>query len=230
MSAYSYESRNFFKSNSFRFNSIPSHSPLNYSIQTTERTWGVDLENLIRNHFSTLIFHQSKVKSFLKDFDYDRISLVFFLITSLLSSFEASWFMSNKITDTFNNINTIDISSKIDWISEVISSGLWANFFLGIIALIGISILISIPIGEFLDSKSNINVSSHFLFNEEAMRNKELIDKKYKVDWQKFFSTVILGVISSITASILVPLIVNPRKVHSLISATLLFSLLIFSF
>lgn len=185
---------------------ILQNNSVSYNIQTTDRTWGIDIENLLRNHFNSSFQKPKKFISLINHIPVEGILITFFVIMSLVSSFFASNLLKNRMIASYQNIisnESNDISKKIDWLSNSFASGMWANFFLAALIFIVASIIIAVFLASKLESISFSMPQSYLLFNDASKERKRTDDVKLNKLWKKLISSFILGILGSLIANVI---------------------------
>lgn len=180
-------------------------------IEHTERTWGVDIESLLTGHIKTLCKTPSKTKIFISK-NYELIGLItaalFFLSAILAVYFTSSNFVETylaKVQAISDMVGAHDaiIASKINFLIEVISTGVWPRFIFAVIVFLVISFFLSIFLGFWVISKSNQIHESHVLLSKAAYARQTKSIKKHNRDWFMFMISIGMSFITSVAANMI---------------------------
>lgn len=179
---------------------------ISYRIEHTARTWGSDIENMLRDHIDSLI--SSKTSFFSKTIRNYKNILLNICAISLIAFFLAVGFIAYEYFFEINSLYYKEISGKdIDKISQAIDKIDYIFNYLGgtnifiasasvVYVCFSVIILYSWSI-DLMDRSRKVRPSFLTLSRKaEVEKNKEII--RYKKSFFRFISLYFLSVISGI--------------------------------
>lgn len=186
-------------------------SGISLRINHTDRTWGVDIESLLTGHVKTLFVAQNKTASFLSK-NSEKIGL-FVGIVFFLGSIVGAYFSTRKFIDSYlRAVSSLSkgvknhsdlLFSKIDFLMDIITKGVWPRYILSIIIFILICIIISIVLGIWVAAKADNSPRSFVLLSKSAEEEWKHILNKTKRDWLVFCVSIVASIITGILANII---------------------------
>jgi hypothetical protein len=183
-------------------------------ISHTERTWGVDMESLLTGHIRTLIRKPDPLRAFIAARS-DDIGLIF-AILFFLSALAGVFFAGTKLVSHYV-IAAKDFASKfgakvgdpekmlrkIDFLTDIIVTGVWPRFVFNSAAFLCVALLVSIVFGVVVSEKAANRPPSFVLLSAEAKNHRERILKRGKAKWREFIYSMLIGVATGIIGNIL---------------------------
>lgn len=179
-------------------------------ISHTERTWGVDIESLLTGYVKTLMKSINRSGRFIYK-NSQKIGFnagYLFFISSIIGAFGTSSKFIESYLSKVEKIKAVSpagtdlLSAKLDFLVEIISTGVWPRFILAIIAFVVISLVLAIFLGIWVGSKANNRPRSFVLLSKAAEKKSEEIANKRRRDWVMFgisvFTSIVTGIISNI--------------------------------
>ncbi|MCG3678438.1 hypothetical protein L5F07_04115 [Aliarcobacter butzleri] len=199
-----------FSSNSSSNLYFSLNSLIRIRINHTERTWGIDIESLLKNAIKKYLVEKNKFESFLTK-NHEKISLIFTILflSNILSIFWIKYieYRENSLTKIFDdsknmNPNSLElISGKIDHILKYIIGSVDSNLTIITIIILFATMFCSILLAILISKFSNIRFRSFILITEksEQKMSKYLKDKRNQLIY--FVVTIISGIITGILAN-----------------------------
>jgi hypothetical protein len=177
------------------------------TIKHTAISWGADIESLLTKAINTHIKKESKVKQFIRNHS-GGIGLfvggVFFSVCVLLAILKANSIdklQKDKIVYLLNSVDNETVTAlhvKMNYIIEkTLNNGGINQSFITTLFLI-LSLIISIFLGVWVGSSAENNPASFLVFNKEAKKNKEVIEKKISRKWCTFCVSVLVSVLTGL--------------------------------
>ena len=180
-------------------------------VHHTDRTWGVDIESLLTGHVKTLFKNQAEIEKFINrhsDTIGISIGILFFLgaitgvcLTSLrfIDSYLAK--VHGLAGDATNNAAVL--SSKLDFLIEVISTGVWPRFIFAVDVFLLISLVLSVVLGIWVGSKANNRPPSYVLLSKATEERRTKLMNKLRRDWFMFIVSVVASIVMGIVSNII---------------------------
>lgn len=179
-------------------------------INHTERTWGVDIESLLTGHIKTLWKKPAQTEKFIyKHSETIGLSVgVLFFLGAIIGVFLTS---SRFIASYLEKVHALAgeaasnadvLSSKLDFLIEVISTGAWPRFIFAVIVFLVISLVLSVVLGIWVGSKADNQPASYVLLSKAAEDRRTIRMNKLRRDWFMFgisiFASIVAGIISNV--------------------------------
>jgi len=182
-------------------------------INHTDRTWGVDIESLLTGHLKTLFKMPSRAKDFILRHD-DAIGLstgVIVFLIAISGVYIASSRFIKIYLEKVQALATVGIDSnaasilsgKIDFIINVISTGVWPRFFFSAFVFLFISFVVSILLAAWVTSQANTKPYSFVLLSKKAEELRTKVMARIKRDWQLFYLSVFVSIATGIASNML---------------------------
>jgi hypothetical protein len=185
---------------------------INYRVEHTARTWGADIEAMLTNHFDSLLQSTSKVKDFIRK-NKNSISFgvasLFFLCSLAVSFWTTNNFSNNRVDYVNEQLSSITgtdidaITTKINSLAEVLSSGAWAQHFFAVFVFIIFSFIAAIFLGIWVDSAADNPEPSFILLTKKSKEHKKNVLKKKKKKWLSFTFSLITGVAVGVISNLI---------------------------
>ncbi|QLY78058.1 hypothetical protein [Clostridium intestinale] len=188
------------------FTSAIRSGVVEYKIQHTSRSWGVDIENLLTNRINSIIEKPKKLheilskKKTLISFSFSSIICigVFYTLAKKVSFYRRTE-LSNVNADMERLMD--NLNAKLDYVMEYIASGS-VNRYNSILIIAGIvSIITSVVLAFWLQECLDIGEQSHILLTDESKKDKEKDDKAEKNNWRKLILTIVSSILTGIAGS-----------------------------
>lgn len=180
-------------------------------VSHTERTWGVDIESLLTGHVKSLFKHSSNAEKFIyKNSGEIGLSagIIFFLSAIVGVVITSSRFIEvylDKVhalsTETANS--AVVMASKLDFLVEVISTGVWPRFIFSVIVFLLISLILSIALGVWVGTKADNRPMSYVLLSKAAVERRSKSITKLQRDWYMFAVSVAVSVVTGVVSNII---------------------------
>jgi hypothetical protein len=180
-------------------------------ISHTERTWGVDIESLMTNHIKRFITSFENSERFVSRHSGKigfTAGVLFFLSAIVGVIYTSSNFIDSyttRISELSNGVHdkSIILSSKIDFLINIISTGAWPRFIFSVVVFLVICLIISIFVGGWVGASASSEPESFVLLSKAAEEKRKKIINRMKRDWKLFWLSVIASIGTGIAANIL---------------------------
>lgn len=180
-------------------------------IHHTERTWGVDIESLLTGHVKSLFNEPSKAERFLYQHSGGIgfvTSILFFLSailgTVLTSSRVIGTYLEKVKSIAAGSVGEVEIlSSKLDFLIEVITTGVWPRLIFSVVVFLIIALILAIFAGAWVGSKANNRPRSFVLLSKSAEDKRTKFVNKRCRDWILFGVSIIASIITGVIANVI---------------------------
>lgn len=188
----------------------PEGKPITLRIEHTDRTWGADIEALIRGHLEMLRQPIGAARAFSNRFStwIGAFSGAIAMLLTLVATYRISEaFALNQIAkvDELKKVATSGsgdlLSRQVDFVVTLIASGIWTRFTLFsavlLLALLICCFVLSIVVGD----KANVPIPSFLLLTAQSLKHKVNETERMRNSWYvlglSFLGAMVLGVVSN---------------------------------
>jgi hypothetical protein len=173
---------------------------IHFRISHTARTWGSDIEALLKGHIEGLIKPIHPVKKFLRK----NSGWVGFTVGTLLFLASiASTFYSTQLFLHRQMAAVSQVSAKTDYLVELVARGVWPRFFFYVFCFITVAFVASVFLGVWAASSAETDEPSFLLLSKQAERLKSKQISKYNKGWRLFALSLITGTLAGIVGNVL---------------------------
>lgn len=180
-------------------------------VDHTERTWGVDIESLLTGHVKTLFKSQAGKKKFIYKHSGEIgfiTGMLFFLgaIAGVIlssSRFIASYLDKVHAIASETASAAALLSTKLDFLIELISTGAWPRFIFSVIVFLIISFILSILLGVYVSTQADNQPRSYVLLSKTVQEERTKYIDKHRRDWLMFSISIIVSIITGIASNII---------------------------
>jgi hypothetical protein len=183
---------------------------IQFRIQHTARTWGADIEALLSGQLQAYKTNEPKLRRLADKYSdaIGVITVVWVIISCLVGLFVTTASITKDLESKANAIRSVSydnlasIGKRIDFIIEVMSSGLWEKYFLGAAGFLLLSIIVAAVIGTWAETTASAESPSFIIFSRSDQGAKKRELRKLERKWLSFItssaSAIIYGVASSL--------------------------------
>ncbi|MGY3559303.1 hypothetical protein ACVWZ4_001890 [Bradyrhizobium sp. USDA 4472] len=177
-------------------------------IEHTDRTWGADMEALLRGQLEMLRRPISAARSFSNDHS-GWIGLAAGLVAGLLTlvasyriSSEFALSQLTKLSEALKDIAPNEqLARRLAFLTDLVTSGIWTRFTLFAAVLLVVLIVGSVVLGALIAEQAHVRVPSFILLTSRSKESKEKALQKLKNSWYSlagsFLGALALGLISN---------------------------------
>ena len=186
---------------------------LSYRITYTARTWGADIENLLKNHLRSLIIPEHhRWRSFVRKWQewiYGFILLGLYALFLRVGLFVAEWISRWKatkydaITAAANSSQIDKISRKIDYIYSALSGASFASVVSIVMIYLVISLVICFAICSGITEGVTEPRPSFVRLSRSAEYDKSARLQIYEKGWTTFLATFAFASVAGVAGNIL---------------------------
>jgi hypothetical protein len=181
-----------------------------FKIKHTARTWGIDIESLLKTYAKNIFKPESSIKNFLRK-NSEPISnifgLLFFsfiLIGCFYSTSQLIEYNQNLIENEINmeSINSIEnIRVMINKLFEVTAYGVWEQHYFKIFIYIVLGAAISILAASLLSRSVQGRSEGFILLSKKTFEKREAYIKAQNKFWLVFFASLSVSILAGIIAN-----------------------------
>lgn len=178
-----------------------------FRIRHTARTWGADMEGLLRGHAKHLILPQPPSREFAQKHS-GKIAIIValsFFICTIAACLITAEQVANVQLDLVSNLLKLPNASdlKLNKLLQLTAEGFWGKYFFSVFIFVIFSFTASIVLGIWTETSADTKRPSYILLTKKSYQTKLEQDKKYKVRWISFIGSVAFTIITGIASNIL---------------------------
>nr|WP_154928900.1 hypothetical protein [Pantoea agglomerans] len=180
------------------------------NIRHTERTWGVDMESLLTNHFENYLQVYKPYRRFIyKNHESIGVFTGSLLFATLLAG---SYLTSVKFMKAYaDKVQALSISAtgselmgkKIDFLIELVSTGSWPRFILTLIMFLLFSLVGSFIFGGWVSNRGESRMRSWILLTSTSREHYKNYSSNLDKNIFIFFGSVLISVLCGIIGNVL---------------------------
>ena len=180
-----------------------------YEISYTARTWGVDLENLIRVAIKSTFIQKNKLKEV-----FTRIktpisiiipSLIYIIFFSI-NAFFVNNYLDNSVREIVEKISSIELGEQFSFIAKYLASIPWYKFTtynnLFLILMLVVCIVFGIYLDDILDDILT-DKSFIFLTDNDKATIMHKVSKELGKQKTKYFITLFINILCGVVSNFL---------------------------
>lgn len=188
---------------------------IGYEISYTARTWGVDIENLIRKAIESTFIQKNKIKEMVTKVQgmlSILIPAIIYTIIFMLNSLYVKSHFYRTEQNIITQISNIDLSEQFSILARYIGSVPWYQFTrynnLFLIVMLIICIRFGIYLDDILDDVLD-DKSFIFLADSNQMTNVQKMKKEYGKQKIKYVVTLLINIICGVLANFVFQMILK---------------------
>lgn len=178
-----------------------------FRIRHTARTWGADIESLLRGHAKHLVLPQPPMRQFAQKHSGKiaiAIALIFFVSTIAACFITAERVAAEQlklISDLLQSSNAIDL--KLNKLLQLAAEGFWGKYFFSVFVFAIFSFVASILLAIWAETTADTKRPSYILLTKKSEQVKTEQDQRYKFRWLSFLGSIIIAIATGIVSNIL---------------------------
>lgn len=185
-------------------------NPIMLRIEHTDRTWGADIEALLRGQLETLRLPIGKAREFANAFSgwigglAGAIALILTLVATYRISAEFALTQVAKLNDGLKGTPASpenQMARQVEFLANLVASGIWTRFTLFAAVLLVALLIGSIVLGVIVAEKAHVHMPSFLVLTSRSIQNKEIQIQHLKNSWYvllgSFLGAMALGVLSN---------------------------------
>lgn len=207
--------------------SINCVAGLSYIIEHTARTWGSDIDAILRSRIETILYEHrekpSKVAAYIYRKGPSMLGWGIFLCSLIAAWFITNGFINNQLQELQNQLvignNIESINSNIQYIGNYISAGMWPRYSFYLFFYLVLMGLLSAEVCSWLNNMPTKTSSlrgnygtSYLVFTEAARKYKDGNEsniKRARRSWHiAFIASIAAGIFSNILFTILTKILI----------------------
>lgn len=179
-----------------------------YRIAHTARSWGSDIDALLRSHLASVIEEVPKIHKWLARHNEKVAMLVFagLILCSIGGTlYSATSFVARQKTliSQLGEITSGGVTpNHMAYLLDTVASGTWERFLLTSIVFLLFSFVVSVLVAIWVGSTADNLPPSFLLLTKESEKRKNKILAKRKVRWFSFAGSLLVGLAVGVAGNI----------------------------
>lgn len=178
---------------------------IQYEICYTARTWGIDIENLIRNAINSTFIQKNKLKEIIKKVK-EPLSLliptVIYVIVFCINSIFVNSYLDSSVQNIVEQISKIQEGEQFSFVAKYIASIPWYQFTTYNDVFLIIMFIVCVVFGFFLDDiLDDVLEEKSFIFLVD--RDERLITQQVNKELGKQTTRYVLTLIVNVVCGVL---------------------------
>jgi len=200
------------QSNLASFLPLQEEAMISYRVSYTARSWGADIENLLKDHIRSLITQEnSKLRALIrrwKTYVMNFIALALYAIFLRVGAWGADWF-SRATSARYGQIEKSGISQteqiikKLDYVYSTIAGTVLVSAMSVIIIYLCVSLIISYMIASAVSDNIARPRPSFVLLTRNAESAKSVALREYEKGWTIYFGTFVFACLAGVVGNLL---------------------------
>lgn len=183
--------------------SVLKSGTVKYKIQHTSRSWGIDIENLLKSQIKSLIEEQNKIVNFILKYNY-LVSVISSIgITCVFFSLGYKYIKyKNKLRIDAINLDldrlSSDLNGKINYLIEKLASNSFSKISDEVGVLFFVCFFVFTIVLGWISYNLDITEESFILITEEAKKMKKKKQKAIRNHWLGYIFTLITSILTGV--------------------------------
>lgn len=186
---------------------LVSGGHITFRIRHTARTWGADIESLLRGHAKHLILPQTPLRDFVQKHSGKiggLVALLFFVGTiaaCLVTADHLAIEQLKLISDLLQTPNAVDL--KLNKLLQLAADGFWGKYFFSVFVFVIFALVVSVVLGVWSENMADTKRPSYILLTKKSEQHKIEQDERYRIRWFSFLGSVAVSIITGIVSNII---------------------------
>lgn len=178
-----------------------------FRIRHTARTWGADIESLLKGHAKHLILPQTPAREFVQSHSGKIgvfVALCFFvgtIVACLVTADRLAAEQLKLISGLMQTPNAIDL--KLNKMLTMAADGFWGKYFFSVFVFVIFALIVSIVLGFWSENMADTRRPSYILLTKKSEQYKAEEDRRYQFRWLSFLGSILVSIATGIVSSIL---------------------------
>ncbi|HIT23785.1 MAG TPA: hypothetical protein IAD45_05150 [Candidatus Faecimonas intestinavium] len=199
----------------FRSKYIFMRAGIIYEINYTARTWGIDIENLIRIAINSTFIQKNKLKEVITKIKTPISiiipSLIYIIIFSI-NVFFVNNYIDNSVIEVIEKISNIEIGQQFSFVAKYIASIPWYQFTTYNNLFLILMLIVCIIFGVYLDDVlDNILMDKSFIFlaDDDKATIMQKVSKELGKQKTKYFITLFINIMCGVFSNFIFQIILG---------------------
>ena len=180
-------------------------------VRHTDRTWGIDIESLLSGHVESLLRVEG-LRARVAQRHSRRISFFvgsFFFLGAIGGAFGASSRFVRGQTENLQNVRTVNqdsteyLQSQIDFLMDILVSGVWTRFTFVTLGFLVLALIVSMLLAGWVESSASKRPYSFVTLSKKAEKHRAKFLEQQQRDWVMFCVSIFTSVVTGIVANLL---------------------------
>lgn len=190
-----------------------------YEINYTARTWGIDIENLIRSAIKNTFIQKNKVREIISKIKIPLSILlptIIYIIIFGINSVFVNLYLDRSVQNIIEQVSKIELDNQFLFVAKYMASIPWYQFTTYNDLFLVLMLIVCIIFGVYLDDiLDNVLSDKSFIFLADADKTTimQQVSKELNKQKAKYFVTLIANVICGVLSNFIFQAILRVFKV-----------------
>jgi hypothetical protein len=185
---------------------------ISYRVSYTARSWGADIENLLKDHIRSLIIPEdSNLRAFIRrwrTYVMNFVALALYAIFLRVGVWGADW-ISRATSAKYSQIENSGLSQteqiirKLDYVYSTIAGTMFVSAMSVILLYLGVTLIISFATATMISENIAPARPSFVLLTRNAEYAKSAALQEYEKNWTIYFGTFAFACLAGVVGNIL---------------------------
>ena len=184
---------------------ITGRGYISYRIKYTARTWGADIESLLKNYIKNTIQSEGYIRKLVRQ-NSGLIALFAALISFAICYYGQSVITENVLSQPIREVTpllgmSVPMQDKLDALLQILASGNYGKLSEISSRVLAVVFMICIVLFVYVEDKADNRKPSFVLLTKKAQEEQAIQLKKYEKNWWQFWVSLMLAFILGIASN-----------------------------
>jgi hypothetical protein len=178
---------------------VPNAPVIRTQISHTDRSWGTDIDTLLKGHLEMLLKPEKGIRVVANKYSGTlgflsgiAVLISALAVTSRVTDSLIDRYMAEARSAAALGENTFEaIAKKIDFLINVVASGLWTRYAFYVTGFVLLSLIASIACGGFVSAYAETKRPSFVLLTKKSEEQRDAQLKAFENNWFIFFASLV---------------------------------------
>jgi hypothetical protein len=186
-----------------------------YEISYTARTWGIDIENIIRNAIKSTFIQKNKWKEVISKIKIPLsicIPTIIYIFIFGINTLFVNMYLDKSVQNVVEQVSKIELGEQFSFIASYMASVPWYQFTtynnLFLIVMLVVCIIFGIFLDDILDNVLK-DKSFIFLADDDKTTIMQQVNKELGKDKRKYFVTLMVNIACGVLSNFVFQMILK---------------------
>ncbi len=186
-----------------------------YEINYTARTWGIDIENIIRNAIKSTFIQKNKWKEVISKIKTPLsicIPTIIYIFIFGINTLFVNMYLDRSVQNVVEQVSKIELGEQFSFIASYMASVPWYQFTtynnLFLIVMLVVCVIFGIFLDDILDNVLK-DKSFIFLADDDKTTIMQQVNKELGKDKRKYFVTLMANIACGVLSNFVFQMILK---------------------
>lgn len=186
-----------------------------YEISYTARTWGIDIENIIRNAIKSTFIQKNKLKEVISKIKGPLslcIPTIIYIVIFGINSVFVNMYLDKSVQNILEQVSKIELGEQFSFVASYIASVPWYQFTTYNNLFLIVMLVVCIIFGVFLDGiLDNVLEDKSYIFLADGDKTAimQQVNKELGKEKTKYFVTLVANVVCGVLSNFVFQMILK---------------------